>query len=185
MCTGASWRDIPERYGKWNTIYKCFAHWSNLGIFEKIFEKLSSESDFSELWQHLCKSSQGCSRCKKRAFNAIGMSRAGKSSKIHIAVDEKGKPRKIILTAGNINDCDVTYALLEDFNLQGKTVIADRGYSTFAIKNFIETCSAECCIPPKSNLKNSWNYDREKYKSRNKIERFFGQRETPYSHTFR
>ena len=41
MCTGASWRDIPERYGKWNTIYKCFAH---LGFFEK----LSSESDFSD-----------------------------------------------------------------------------------------------------------------------------------------
>ena len=114
------------------------------------------------------------SRCKKRAFNAIGVSRAGKTSKIHMAVDEKGKPRKIILTAGNINDCDVAYPLLEDFNLQGKTVIADRGYSTFAIKNFIETCSAECCIPPKSNFKNSWNYDREKYKSRNKIERFFG-----------
>ena len=45
MCTGASWRDIPERYGKWNTIYKCFAHWSNLVIFEH----LSSESDFAEL----------------------------------------------------------------------------------------------------------------------------------------
>ena len=38
MCTGASWRDVPERYGQWNSIYKCFAHWSNLGIFEKIFE---------------------------------------------------------------------------------------------------------------------------------------------------
>ena len=49
MCTGASLRDITEMYGKWNTIYKCFAHWSNLGIFEKIFEKLSSESNFAEL----------------------------------------------------------------------------------------------------------------------------------------
>ena len=45
MCTGASWRDISERYGKWNTVYKCFAHWSNLGIFEK----LSKENDFTEL----------------------------------------------------------------------------------------------------------------------------------------
>ena len=45
MSTGTSWRDIPERYGKWNTIYKCFAHWSNLGIFEK----LSKENDFTEL----------------------------------------------------------------------------------------------------------------------------------------
>ena len=54
-----------------------------------------------------------------------------------------------------------------------KAIIADRGYSTFPIKKFIETCEAVCCIPPKSNFKNSWNYDREKYKSRNKIERFF------------
>ena len=82
-------------------------------------------------------------------------------------------PRKIILTAGNVNDCDVACELLDNFNLQGKTIIADRGYSTFVIKNFIETCSALCCISLKSNFKNSWDYDREK------IERFFGQREQP------
>lgn len=78
------------------------------------------------------------------------------------------------MTAGNVNDCDVACSLLDGFNLQGKTIIADRGYSTFAIKNFIETRGAECCIPPKSNFKNSWDYDREKYRSRNEIERFFG-----------
>ena len=90
-----------------------------------------------------------------------------------MAVDELGRPRKIILTAGNVNDCDIACELLNGFNLQGKTIIADRGYSTFPIKNFIETCGANCCIPPKSNFKQSWDYDREKYKSRNKIERFF------------
>ena len=176
MCTGASWRDIPERYGKWNTIYKCFAHWSNLDIFEKIFEKLSKENDFYRMVnrQHLCKSSQGGIRCKKRTLTAIGVSRAGRTSKIHIAVDEYGRPRKIILTAGNINDCDVAYELLDEFNLQGKTVIAERGYSISKIKNFIEEHGAVACIPPKSNFKKSWIYDREKYKSHNKIERFFG-----------
>ena len=78
------------------------------------------------------------------------------------------------MTAGNVNDCDVAFELLADFYLKDKTIIADRGYSTFAIKNFIETRGASCCIPHKSNFKNSWDYDREKYKSRNKIERFFG-----------
>ena len=77
---------------------------------------MSSESDFSEL---SIDSTYVKSRCKKRAFNAIGVSRAGKTSKIHIAVDERGRPRKIILTAGNINDCDVACELLDDFNLQG------------------------------------------------------------------
>jgi len=78
------------------------------------------------------------------------------------------------LTAGNVNDCDVACQLLAGLNLQGKIIIADRGYSTFTIKNFIEVGGASPCIPPKSNFKNSWDYDREKYKSRNKIERFFG-----------
>ena len=49
LCTGASWRDIPERYGKWNSIYKCFASWSDAGVFEKIFEMLSGSEDFKEL----------------------------------------------------------------------------------------------------------------------------------------
>ena len=79
------------------------------------------------------------------------------------------------MTAGNVNDCNVACELLDNFNLQGKTIIADRGYSTFAIKHFIETRGAKSCIPPKSNFKNSWDYDREKYKCRNKIECFFGR----------
>ena len=49
LCTGASWRDIPERYGKWNAIYKCFAHWSDAGVFEKIFEMVSMKDEFVEL----------------------------------------------------------------------------------------------------------------------------------------
>ena len=49
MCTGTSWRDIPERCGKWNAIYKCFVNWSDAGVFEKIFEILSMKEDFAEL----------------------------------------------------------------------------------------------------------------------------------------
>ena len=89
-------------------------------------------------------------------------------------MDEQGRPRKFILTAGNVNDCDVACDLLKIFNLQGKTIIADRGYSTYEIKNFIESHGAVSCIPPKSNFKNSWDYDKEKYKDRNRVERFFG-----------
>ena len=35
--SGAPWRDLPERYGKWNTIYKCFAKWQEQGICKKSF----------------------------------------------------------------------------------------------------------------------------------------------------
>ena len=112
---------------------------------------------------------------KKTYIKCVGVSKGGKTSKIHTAVDELGRPRKIILTAGNVNDCDVACDLLDSFNLRGKTVIADRGYSTFKIKNFIKKRGATACVPPKSNFKNSWDYDKHRYKARNKIERFFAR----------
>jgi transposase len=40
MKTGCPWRDLPERYGKWKTIYNCFANGSRAGHFESIFKAL-------------------------------------------------------------------------------------------------------------------------------------------------
>ena len=34
---GARWRAIPERYGKWNTVWRRFARWRDLGVFEAVF----------------------------------------------------------------------------------------------------------------------------------------------------
>lgn len=38
--TGAPWRDLPERFGKWDTVWKRFDRWSRKGIWERIFREL-------------------------------------------------------------------------------------------------------------------------------------------------
>ena len=43
--TGAPWRDIPERYGPWKTIYNRFARWAGRGVWEHIFKALQLEVD--------------------------------------------------------------------------------------------------------------------------------------------
>ena len=47
--SGASWRDLPERYGPWQTVYKRFVKWSKAGIFKKIFDDLSVDADMQDI----------------------------------------------------------------------------------------------------------------------------------------
>jgi transposase len=42
--TGAPWRDLPERYGSWKTVYSRFRRWSEQGIWERVFEALIAEA---------------------------------------------------------------------------------------------------------------------------------------------
>lgn len=40
--TGAPWRDTPERFGNWNTIYKNFDRWSKAGVWAGVLERVQS-----------------------------------------------------------------------------------------------------------------------------------------------
>ena len=46
---GAPWRELPERYGKWQAVYARFRQWKQLGIFEAIFAALSADADMENL----------------------------------------------------------------------------------------------------------------------------------------
>jgi transposase len=47
--SGAAWRDLPERFGPWNTVYKRFAQWQESGLFEKIFKDLAIDADLQDM----------------------------------------------------------------------------------------------------------------------------------------
>ena len=43
--TGAPWRDVPERFGKWNSIYKRFNRWAGDGTWEKLLAEVQKQAD--------------------------------------------------------------------------------------------------------------------------------------------
>ena len=45
--SGAAWRDIPERYGSWETVYNRFRKWTEDGVVDNIFRILSLDAELS------------------------------------------------------------------------------------------------------------------------------------------
>jgi transposase len=43
--TGIPWRDLPERYGPWQTVYTLFRRWQRDGTWHRIFEQLQARAD--------------------------------------------------------------------------------------------------------------------------------------------
>ena len=104
---------------------------------------------------------------------ALGRSRGGFSSKLHACCDALGNPRRFILTPGQDSDHGQAQELLGDD--EPGAVVADKGYDSQSFASFIEQRKAEVVIPTRSNAKAPRKIDRNLYKDRNKVERFFNR----------
>ena len=47
--TGVPWRDLPEDFGSWNSVFRRFSRWSRKGVWWRIFEAMSDDPDFEYL----------------------------------------------------------------------------------------------------------------------------------------
>lgn len=131
-----------------------------------------------------------CRRSEKGDPNleALGRSRGGFSTKIHVACDALGNPLEIALTPGQAGDCPQAEPLLERVVAASEpetsesetppalgAVLADKGYDSDDLLTYVASLKAEAVIPAKKNRKVQRPLNRELYKDRNKVERFFSR----------
>jgi transposase len=177
MRTGCPWRDVPNELGHWNSIYKKFNRWSAKGKIIKLFKSLVNKPDlewgfidgsFVKAHQH----STGAASSKKEA---IGKSRGGKTTKIHMTVDGFGLPVEFILTGGQVSDCKAAPELISQM-LFTEFIIADKGYDSEKLRDIIRKKSSTPVIPRKRNsIIGNQDMDWYLYKYRHLIENVFAR----------
>jgi transposase len=229
--TGCPWRDLPDRFGNWKTVYNRHRRWSGDGTWEMILDRLRAGCDEAEgaAWtvaadatvvrahQHAAGARRAPpadidpARLAPAALSdparrrdtgklgdreALGRSRGGLTSKIHLLADSRCRPLARVTSAGQRHD---SVAFLP---LTGRLKIARRGpgrprtrpgrvlcgkaYSSAAIRGHLRRRGIRVTIPePADQVRNRLRrgsaggrpaaLDAAAYKQRNVAERAFCQ----------
>ncbi|MDN3241802.1 IS5 family transposase [Glycomyces tritici] len=203
--TGSPWRDLPAQYGPWATVYWLFCAWQRSGTWLLIWRALQALArdqrhltwevgiDSTTARAHLA--AAGARRrtlAGEPADHALGRSRGGWSTKLHLVVDTSGHPLAALVTAGQANDSPQMIPLLEAVSVAriggGRArrhpdrVLADRAYSCRSNREWLRRKQIKATIPePADQIANRQRrgarggrppaFDADRYKDRSGIER--------------
>ncbi len=98
----------------------------------------------------------------------VGITRGGRNTELHAVVDALGTPIHVQLSSGDIHDSMIAEDVLEHVDLKPNetTVLSDKAYGSFSIREYISNRETDFCIPPKSNTVDPWYCDWSLYKER-------------------
>ncbi len=174
MRSGARWSDMPLVFGLGNSIFKRFARWARLNVWDYVFERIidSPDMEYVMIDSTIVKAHVLVNvPLDKQEAEGLGRSVGGYTSKIHALVDALGYPLKFSITSGAHHD--ITQAESLTVGLFNSQLLADKAYGSFKFRLDLKFQNCQPIIPYKSNARSPEAYDLIIYKERNYIERFF------------
>ena len=146
-------------------------------MWHRIFERMSDDPDFEYLIvdSTIVRAHQHAAGAKKGGSEdqALGRSRGGLSTKIHLAVRGLGAPVRLLLTGGQRGDCPQTHALIE--GLPADVVMADAAYDADPLRKAIAAKGAVAVIPSNPSRARKYPLDKHLYAQRHLIECCFSK----------
>jgi transposase len=111
------------------------------------------------------------------AAQALGHSRGGLSTKIHAGCRDERTGIAVVLTAGHCHESPVFATVLAQVPPEPPLThaIMDKGYDSDRMREQLLAQDIVPVIPPKSNRREPLDYDKDLYKLREKVERFFNK----------
>jgi len=153
---GCPWRDVPARYGPWRRVYALISCWQLRGIWTQVEQALIAQADAvgKVTWQVSVDSTTARAHVhaagarrdssdrigEEPADHALGRSRGGWSTKIHLAVEQQRHVLGFLLTAGQSGDSPQMIPVLDTIRVRrpgpGRPrtrpdrVLGDKAYSS-------------------------------------------------------
>ena len=165
---------MPSEFGPWPAIHQFFNRLSKDDYFEFLEDELISAHAAEAVFMDSthCKVHQHSNGPGSPEDQAIGKSRGGLNTKIHLLVDVLGRlAAPIEVTSGNVSDITVAPVLLED--VEDTAVVGDKGYDANHLRHFLAARGTVAVIPSTTTRKAAIPHDAARYKLRNVIERTF------------
>jgi transposase len=108
-------------------------------------------------------------------MQSIGKTRGGWNTKLHVVSADDKVVAALKLSSGREHGSRSGKELLKDKVAAEikMPLLMDRAYENDEMRKLARELNYEPIVPPKSNRKTPWDYDRQLYKERNKIERLF------------
>ena len=177
--TGAPWRDLPEVFGRWKSVYGRFRAWTESGLWAAMLNALGRANadqeavmvDSTAMRVH----AHGANPAGGQAAQAMARSRSSLSTKIHLACDALGYPLSFILTGANVSDFDQAKPLLTRHLGATSFAIMDKGYDSDVIRAYVNQLGGVTVIPPKVNRVSKPDFDEHLYRERHRIENLFAR----------
>jgi transposase len=182
--TGAPWRDVPDCYGHWRTVYGLYRRWQRTGVWTRILAGLQGRADALGLitWdvsvdstiarahQHAAGARRdshaqveppGGTGAAEPSDHALGRSRGGLTTKLHLACEQGRKILAFVVTGGQRGDSPQFTTVLRRIRVprlgagrprcRPDRVLADKAYSSKANRGYLRRRGIGCVIPVKAD----------------------------------
>ncbi|WP_454325330.1 IS5 family transposase [Streptomyces ambofaciens] len=200
--TCSPWRDLPEELGPFQTAHKRLIRWALDGTWERILAAVLAVADADDdvgwtvsVDSTVCRAHQHSADARRRGRprfepedHALGRSRGGLSTKVHLASDSQARPLSIHITAGQTGDAPAFEGIRVPRRGLGRPrtrpaiVLADRPYSSRAIRGHLRRRGVRSVIPQPADQSGHRlrrgraggrppGFNAETYKERNAVER--------------
>lgn len=104
---------------------------------------------------------------------SLGRSRGGFTTKVHLLLNKAKQVIRLIITGGESSDIGEAEKLVE--GSQATSLLADKGYDSDGFREYLKNIDIKPVIPGRCNRLTPIEYNKDEYKERNIIERFFGR----------